>query len=123
MDDQTVLELTTGENGRPELSTKSVEFHRGYNTMNTLGPGVSSPETCKSIVYVELPVGFDRNSRIADRDQIAVCLTGKLKISAADGKKKLLGPGDVFRIPAADTSEHGLSVVGEAPVRLVVINQ
>jgi quercetin dioxygenase-like cupin family protein len=68
-----------------------------------------------------LAPGFSSETRSADTDQMIVCLSGKVNISTNDGETQSLAAGGVARLRKADTSTHGLSVVSDTPVHLMVV--
>lgn len=119
--DLNVLELITGEEGLPQLDRSSVEFRSGDHALIGGMPRISSHENSRWLVFVELAPGFLSDARFADADQMVVCLSGKLSVSLNDGQTQNLVPGDVVRLRKAVSSTHVLSVVGDIPVHLMVV--
>ncbi|MDW3221752.1 MAG: cupin domain-containing protein [Paracoccaceae bacterium] len=82
---------------------------------------MSEPTDCRRMVFVELPVGFKSANRSPDIDQTAVVLSGSLRIMAREDDVRHLEAGQIFSVPKAAGSRHMLEVVGEVPVRLMVL--
>jgi quercetin dioxygenase-like cupin family protein len=116
-----LIDLLTDENGQPYLETLNVKLRTSSNDLAGEMVKISEATNCRLTVFVELPAGFKSTSRIPDRDQIAVVLSGTLRISAKEDQVKRLEAGGVFRLPQAENSTHILEAIGPETVRLMVL--
>lgn len=117
----TIAELLTNEQGQPFLETSEVRFRTSNNDLVGDMARISEATAWQLMVYLKLPVGFKSATRVPDRDQIAVVLTGALRVFGTENYESCLGPGDVFNLPQAQTSTHTLEVVGAEAVHLMVL--
>lgn len=116
-----LIELLSDEKGHPYLETSEVKFRSCSSDLMGEMAKISELTNFRLTVFVELPAGFKSASRIPDRDQIAVFLSGTLHISAKEDQVKHLEAGGVFRLPQAENSTHTLEAIGPEPVRLMVL--
>ncbi len=115
-----LIELLTGEDGQPRLGLSKIELRTSGTDLVGDQARMSAPFDYGHMVFVEFPAGFKRASRFPDRTQIAVVLSGQMKITANDEESMIVGAGGVFRVPKAESSEHTLEVVGMDSVSLMV---
>lgn len=115
------LTLFTNDEGTALFEDRAVEFRYSDHGMLSKSALISSPEPCRNFVFAELPVGFEKSDRFADLGRVAVCLSGRVRISAAGDTARELGPGEVFRLLPGPKSSHTISVVGDTPVHLMVL--
>lgn len=116
-----VIELLSDEEGQPYLGKAEINLRTSNFDLIGDQANMSVPTSCRQIVYLKFPVGFKSASRIPDREQTAVVLTGSLRISANETQAIIAKQGEVFRLPKAKISEHTLEVVGDCPVTLMVM--
>ncbi|MGA9252419.1 MAG: hypothetical protein WBV71_08230 [Roseobacter sp.] len=115
-----ITELLSDEEGRPFLNKSDVRLRVSNNDLMGDMAKISEKIDCRLMVYLEWPAGFKSTTRVPDLDQIAVVLSGKLRISAAE-EETFLEPGEVFCLPQAKSSTHILEAVGSEAVRLMVL--
>lgn len=116
-----ILEILTDEDGLPRLENSSIAFRAGDHALIDKMPRMSKYENCSQLVFIELAPGFSSGSRFTDTGQIVVCLSGILSISTKDGEAQNLVAGSLARLQKTDLSTHDLSVVGDVPVQLMVV--
>ena len=116
-----ITELLSDESNQPFLETSEVRFRTSNNDLFGDMVKISEATACRLMVYLKLPVGFKSATRVPDRDQTAVVLTGALRVFGTKNDESSLGPGDVFKLPQAKTSTHTLEVVGLEAVHLMVL--
>lgn len=116
-----MLTLFSDGEGAPQYKEGKVDFRSNDHGMTSKTALISSPEMCRNFQFVELPVGFERGERVADLGQVAVCLSGQLGISNGAEKDHTLGAGDILRLDAGPNSLHTISVIGDVPVHLMVV--
>lgn len=116
-----LIELLTAPDGQPFLDSSDVEFRSSNNDLMGKMARMSEPTSCRHMVFIELPAGFQSTTRVPDCDQIAVVLSGRLRIVATEGAVRSVQAGEVFRLPQAETSSHTLEVVGQETVTIMVV--
>ncbi|WP_162797998.1 hypothetical protein SuNHUV7_23630 (plasmid) [Pseudoseohaeicola sp. NH-UV-7] len=116
-----ITELLSDEEGQPYLDKSEVRLRVSNNDLMGDMAKISEATKCKLVVFVEFPAGFKSGKRVPDQDQLAVVLSGSLRISAPENEETLLGPGGIFRLPQAASSTHTLEAIGPEAVRLMVL--
>ena len=116
-----ITELLSDEEGQPYLDKSEVRLRVANNDLMGDMDKISEASKCKLAVFVEFPAGFKSGKRVPDQDQLAVVLSGSLRISAPENEETLLGPGEIFRLPQAAGSTHTLEAIGPEAVRLMVL--
>ena len=81
-----ILTLFSDDDGTPRLEQTAVSFRTAIESKSPLSAGLSAHESCRNFTFIELPVGFTSNYRIADYGQVAVCLDGRLEITTGEGE-------------------------------------
>lgn len=121
MQDLFFFEMTSDDEAKPAIYRSPIEFRTGDNMMLGDFARLSQHFACNNLTFVELPVGFSSSRRSSDIEQIGVVLSGSLRISSDDQHFEDLEPGDMFRLHLNESSQHALTVTGENPVRLMVV--
>ena len=72
------------------------------------------------LVFLTLPAGWGGAQHPSPRNQIAVCLSGRLRVKAGSGETREFGAGAIWWM--CDTRGHGhwTEVVGTEDVRLAI---
>lgn len=86
------------------------------------GPiAASDPEPAKTLLFLELPPGWDDPAHPSPRRQTLMVLAGEAEVTAGDGEVRRLGPGDVWRMEDTAGQGHRTRVAGEATFRAAVV--
>lgn len=81
---------------------------------------ISRPEPAEQLVFLTLPPGWGGPQHPSPREQIAVCLSGRLLVEAGNGEIREVGPGGVWWMADTGGSGHTSTVVGDEEVRLAI---
>lgn len=116
-----VLTLVCDEKGNPLSETREVDFRSNDNALDLTAALTSPPETCRNLQFVTLPVGFESSDRVPDIEVVAVCLSGRLKVSTSSDDGYLLEAGSVLRLMPSLSSQHTVANAGDEPVQLMIV--
>lgn len=75
----------------------------------------------KTLVFVELPVGWQGGWHASPKEQWVVCLAGQVGYRAGDGTEFMLEPGSCIFTSDTHGQGHNSWNAGREPVRLAVI--
>jgi quercetin dioxygenase-like cupin family protein len=78
------------------------------------GPGGKTSDTFKAtgIIFRETPGTYDYSWHPAPRRQYIINLDGAVEITASDGEKRVIGPGEVFLVEDVTGKGHFSRAVG-----------
>ena len=78
------------------------------------GPGGKTSATFKAtgIIFRETPGSYDYSWHPAPRRQYIINLVGAVEITARDGEKRVIGPGEVFLVEDIHGKGHISKAVG-----------
>lgn len=72
-------------------------------------------------LFLELPPGWGGAKHRSPRRQLAFCLGGRMKVTAGTGEVREVGPGGIWLMEDVRGSGHHSEVLGDAPVRLAIV--
>lgn len=84
-------------------------------------PKMSSHELCERFVFLEWPVGWNKEVQNTDRRQIGVCLSGQLRFETSDGCLHDFFAGDSWRLRDIGVEGLNASVIGDQPVKCLIV--
>lgn len=116
-----ITRLHSGRDGRPEISEDTIRLKSSDNDWNLDYLKFSETVPCKRTFFVELPPGYSTDARIADREQMYVCLKGRCKITVDGQVGQEMGPGSVAHLKRAAISSHGFEVLGDEIAYFMVV--
>jgi quercetin dioxygenase-like cupin family protein len=82
---------------------------------------VSEPERATSMVFLELPAGWDEPVHPTPKRQILICLAGVVRVTASDGEAREIGPGDVWCMEDLVGKGHHTRVEGDEDFEAVIV--
>lgn len=115
------LHLTEDSGGISHFSDESVTLHTGDFAPPAPPMQMSEAEDCARVLFLTLPVGWSGARHRSPRRQVAFLLSGRLRVEAGDGEVREIGPGGIWRMEDIRGDGHVSAVVGEAPVRLAIV--
>ncbi|MEM1314119.1 MAG: cupin domain-containing protein [Pseudomonadota bacterium] len=86
------------------------------------GPiAASDPDPAETLLFLELPPGWDDPAHPSPRRQTLLVLSGAVEVRSGDGEIRLIGPGDVWRMEDTRGEGHHTRVHGEDTFRAAVV--
>jgi hypothetical protein len=86
------------------------------------GPiAASDPAPAETLLFLELPPGWDDPAHPSPRRQTLLCLGGAAEVTAGDGEVRVIGPGDIWRMEDTTGEGHRTRVFGEATFRAAIV--
>ena len=82
---------------------------------------ISEGELAASMVFLSLPVGWNEPPHASPHSQYLVVRSGIVEVTASDGEKRIIGPGDVWRMDDTHGKGHHTKVIGETVFEAVVV--
>ena len=82
---------------------------------------ISDPEPSTACVFLRLPAGWNEPAHPSPRAQLLIVRSGIVDVTASDGEKRRIGPGDVWRMDDTYGRGHHTIVVGEESFDAVVV--
>ncbi|MXQ09328.1 cupin domain-containing protein [Alphaproteobacteria bacterium GH1-50] len=82
---------------------------------------LSEPEAAAQAVFLRLPAGWNEPKHPSPRAQMLVCRSGAVEVTASDGEKRIIGPGDVWRMEDTHGEGHHTRVVSDEAFDAVVV--
>ena len=82
----------------------------------------SSPEPAKSIVFLELPVGWHGDWHPTPVRQWLMLMTGECEYEAGDGKRCLRKAGDIVMLDDVMGEGHRTKVIGDVAMRIAAVH-
>jgi murein DD-endopeptidase MepM/ murein hydrolase activator NlpD len=100
----------TDENGISHYDDIPVPFEI-RNFAPPAGPiGVSESMNAKSVLFINLPFGWDGDWHPTPRKQFAIFISGTQVVSTSDGEVRTFGPGDVVLLEDTTGKGHAVKV-------------
>ena len=101
--------LYTDEKGESHFATEAVEY-----VETTPSGRLSKRLPATGIIFREVPPTYDLDWHPAPRRQYIINLDAGVEITASDGEKRLIGPGEVFLVEDTHGKGHlSKSVAGK----------
>jgi len=82
----------------------------------------SSPEPAKSVVFLELPVGWHGDWHPTPVRQWLMLMTGECEYEAGDGKRCLRKAGDIVMLDDVMGEGHRTKVIGDGAMRIAAVH-
>ena len=79
---------------------------------NTRASKLSKRFPANGIIFREVEPSYDLDWHPAPRRQYIINLTGAVEITASDGEKRIIGPGEVFLVEDVHGKGHFSKAVG-----------
>ena len=116
-----VLHLTEDEDGVSHFSDLAVPLHALAFAPPAPAMPISALEAASGLLLLILPAGWGGAKHPSPRRQVAFCLSGRLRVEAGDGTVREFGAGAIWRMEDVSGSGHTTTVLGEADVRLAIV--
>lgn len=82
---------------------------------------ISDPEPAKSMLFLRLTSGWDEPVHPTPKAQMLICLSGLVEVTASDGGKRSIGPGDVWRMEDKSGKGHHTKVTSAEDFTAVIV--
>ena len=82
---------------------------------------LSEGEDAARVVFLRLPAGWNEPQHPSPRAQMLICRQGAVEVTASDGEKRIIGPGDVWRMEDTTGEGHHTRVVSDEDFDAVVV--
>lgn len=115
------LLLSEDADGVSHFSDLAVPLHAGAFAPPAPAMPVSATEAAAGLLYLILPAGWGGAQHPSPRRQVALCLSGRLRVQAGDGAVREFGAGAIWRLEDVAGSGHTTTVLGEEDVRLAIV--
>ncbi len=116
-----VLHLTEDAAGISHFSDLVVPLDAGAFAPPAPSMPISATEAATGLLYLVLPVGWGGAQHPSPRRQVAVCLSGRLRVRAGDGDIREFGTGAIWRMEDVAGAGHTTTVIGDEDVRLAIV--
>ena len=73
-----------------------------------------------TLVFLTLPAGWGGAQHPSPREQIAFCLSGRLRVEAGSGEIREFGAGAIWWMADTGGQGHTTTVLGDEDVRLAI---
>lgn len=116
-----VLHLTEDSAGVSHFADAAVPLDAGAFAPPAPPMPISPTESATGLLYLTLPAGWGGAKHPSPRRQVALCLSGRLRVQAGDGEVREFGAGAIWRMEDVAGSGHTTTVLGEEAVRLAIV--
>lgn len=82
---------------------------------------LSDPVSAEQLVFLTLPAGWGGKQHPTPREQIAFCLSGRIRVEAGSGEVREIGAGGIWWMTDTAGSGHFTTVLGDEEVRLAIV--
>jgi hypothetical protein len=83
--------------------------------------GVSEAIEAQTLLFLDLPAGWSDAAHCSPCRQVALCLSGRMRVRAGDGEERIIEPGGIWQMEDTSGGGHASAVIGDQPVRLAII--
>ncbi|MEM6891986.1 MAG: hypothetical protein AAF636_28305 [Pseudomonadota bacterium] len=109
-----IVNIVAGANGDAVFADQPIEYRAGAHVPD--GSALRSQhEAIKRFFFMELPVGWVANTVFADRRQLGVCMSGKVRFNLPDGTSRDFEAGSAWRLIDVNVTGLTIEVVGSEP--------
>jgi hypothetical protein len=77
-----------------------------------------SAHTC---LFLTLPAGWGGAQHPSPREQIGICLSGRVRVEAGNGDTREIGAGAIWWMADTTGSGHTTTVLGDEDVRMCIV--
>lgn len=113
--------LHTGDAGESHWRDVDIGLEEQVFAPPAQGIFVSQPEAARATLFLRLPAGWNEPAHPTPKRQTLVCLRGAIDVTASDGERRRIGPGDVWRMEDRTGKGHHTAVVGDEDFEAVMI--
>ncbi|CAN0596164.1 unnamed protein product, partial [Laminaria digitata] len=108
-----LVEIYGDTAGEPHLRRIEIDFEMRDFAPPSQPLGVSAEMPSSASLFLTAPPGWDKSFHPTPRKQLAVLLSGDIRISVSDGESIELEPGDTFLLNDMASKGHLTQVQGE----------
>ena len=115
------LYLATKDDGQSSFETRNLIFAQADFAPPAPPMGVSPAIPAKALLFLTLPPGWRDDAHRSPREQIALCLSGRMRVRSSTGDVRIVEPGGMWHMADTSGAGHASEVVGDEPVRLAIV--
>lgn len=82
---------------------------------------ISVPEAAKQSLFLRLRSGWDEPIHPTPVAQKLICMSGKVRVTASDGKSREIGPGDVWHMEDKTGKGHRTEVISSEDFHCLIV--
>ena len=116
-----VLHLIEDTNGVSYFADRAERMHAAPFAPPAPAMPVSGTEAATGLLYLILPAGWGGAKHPSPRRQVAMCLSGRVRVEAGSGDVREFGAGAIWRMEDVAGSGHTTTVVGYEDVLLAIV--
>lgn len=116
-----VLHLVEDADGVSHFADLAMPMHSAAFAPPAPPMPVSCTEVATGLLYLILPAGWGGAKHPSPRRQVAMCLSGRVRVEAGSGDVREFGAGAIWRMEDVAGSGHSTTVVGDEDVLLAIV--
>ena len=116
--------FTCSTRTRPAKATGAIcrcPFRNGVSPPPAKAIEISEPEAATHSLFLRLRAGWDEPIHPTPVRQTLICLRGEVEVTASDGEKRRIGPGDVWRMEDRHGKGHHTRVTSAEDFDCVIV--
>jgi quercetin dioxygenase-like cupin family protein len=78
-------------------------------------------DVCRTCLFLTLPAGWGGAQHPSPREQIGICLSGRVRVEAGDGGIREFGAGAIWWMADTRGAGHTTTVLGDEDVRMCIV--
>ncbi len=116
-----LLEIYADDNGETHFRTASVELEANHYAPPSPPLEISAESPATTSLFLVAPPGWDDAFHATPRRQYAILLEGEFSVTASDGERVMMKPGDMVLLNDAGSKGHLSKVQGDQPARFLMV--
>lgn len=81
----------------------------------------SDPMAADKVLFLTLPAGWGGAQHPSPRNQIGLCLSGRVRVEAGNGEIREFGAGAIWWMCDTTGAGHTTTILGDEDVRMAII--